>query len=265
MNSAVFDTAACIRHVESLVRHDELERALLVLDNVPAYYRENPLPELELLKRDILKAAWTTRLCVDTTSDALLTSQQSYNCVKGLLRGALLDSEIANRNTAGEVPHLVDLGPGPYQMPFGLIAAERRFTYWDLGACFESRRQARETLKPILREKPPEGCSIIFLALEVIEHMHEPRDMAVEALRSCGRYPDVVMLSTPYCTFHPIPLDQEWRTWNIEHLRAYTPSEFQAEAAKVFPGYNWESFMMEDKAVQPMSLVGRLKENTNGS
>ena len=255
----VFDVAACKRHVESLVRHDELERALLVLDNVPAYYREHPLPELEDLKRDVLRAAWTTRLCVDATSDALLTPEQSLVCVKGLLRGVILDSEVERSNALGEVPHIVDLGPGPYQMAFGLLGAGRKFTYWDLGVNFDARHEARAKLGDVLRAEPPEGSKIIFLALEVIEHMHEPRDIAIEALRSCGRYPDVVMMSTPYCTYHPIPMDQDWRTWNIEHLRAYTPREFQEAAAKVFPGYNWESFMLENKMEQPMSLIGRLK------
>jgi hypothetical protein len=85
----------------------------------------------------------------------------------------------------------------------------------------------------------PEGAPIVFLANAIIEHLADPSEIAVEALRHAGRLPERIHLSTP-CYTYDIAHD-EWRTkGGLPHLRAYTPAEFFLEAQRIFPAYAWE-------------------------
>lgn len=257
-----FDTSLCVRYVEELIRQDELERALLVLDNVPAEQRMVPPPELKEMRRQVLLRCETTREVIESPHDVLHTKDEAACFLAATLRGQLLLQEVKRYNAAGRIPHIVDYGPGPYFVPTGLREHQCSFTYWDLGVNKLAQQAARETI-PELKAEADAERPVIFLALEVIEHLHEPRDLAVECVKHCGpNGADVIHLSTPLCTFAEIPRAVPWQERTMHHLRAYTPQEFLLAADQLFPGYHWGMHTPDKLSTQPMSLIGG-REKTN--
>jgi hypothetical protein len=253
-----FDPILCQEYVETLIRHDELERALLVLDNIPAQYRMDPPDNLKQLRGDILAASVTPYRYTISMSDEVMKEdpkEKLEGFLDKTLRASIVRDQVRLMNDNGMVPHLVDYGPGPYLLPRALLAAGHKFTYWDLPLNHQARKRAHEILAPVLSPENAKTKATIFLALEVIEHLSNPGDLAVEAIRNCGRWPEMVMLSTPFCTFRVIPEEEEWRNWQLEHLRAYTPQEFQAVACRIFPPYVW-NFEHVEGTNEPMSLIG---------
>lgn len=252
-----FNVALCVQYVEELIRQEELERALLVLDNVPAEQRMVQPPELMQLRRDILLRCETARDIQNAPED-ILDSDTAKLLMQGTLRGQLLYMEVRQHNEAGRIPHLVDYGPGGYFVPTGLRALQCSFTYWDVACNSKAQAEARPGI-PELKAEADHGRPTVFVGLEVLEHMHEPRDLAVEALRHCGeRGPDSVHLSTPMCTYSEFPITEDWRTTRtMHHLRAYTPQEFLLAANALFPGYHWAMHTPSELHTQPMSAVGR--------
>lgn len=254
-----FDVTLCQKYVESLLRHDELDRALMVLDNVPAFYRLHPPPELMRLRAEILKHSVTPLTYAKSTGDDF--DYPEDKCAKlfgGYVRGQALIHYVKTLNNQGLKPHIVDYGPGPYLAPRTLKHLGLEFTYWDLAINEQAKSKFRPMIVDYLKEDGFKCGFSIFLGLEVIEHLHNPIDLAVEAVKNCGgRYPEVVMLSTPFCTFDVIPESEDWRRADgLQHLRAYTPEEFIRAASHIFPGYDWELTNIAPKVLHPMSLVG---------
>lgn len=244
-----FDIELCVKYVKSLIEHDEVERALLVLDNVPAYYRDNRPKELINLKQDILKALCTVHAYMDCDLDANVSLEKAKTVLKNTVRGVLLEGEVKRYNEQGLVPHIVDVGPGEYFAPIGLNYYGYQFTYKPVSLDRKARLAANEFLKHIPSERVINSPQI-YLALEIIEHLPSTQDLVAEALRNCNEFPDRIHLSTPlytYDTNHP-----EWnKDCGLPHLRAYTPHEFIQESNRLFPGYDWQLY--DDKI---MSLRG---------
>lgn len=263
-----FDPDLCQKYVEMLVRHDEVERALWVLDNIPAHFRVNTPTNLLQLKGEIIANMATAHYYTVSDGDDVEKFHAKYpetqENLKGycteLIRMRLVGEQVKVWNDAGIIPHIIDAGPGQYLLPKSLLANDLKFTYWDVGLNSTAKAQTREALKSVLDKDAAKTKSTIFVALEIIEHMPREEDLAVDALRLCGRWPEVVMLSTPYCSFKPLREDEDWRKQPLEHLRAYTPNEFTAAAKRVFPFYVWNMFMPKEPErplSEPMSLVGR--------
>lgn len=247
-----FDEDLVCRYVEILVDADEVERALLVLDNLPAYYRDNPPLRLQKLRQDILAAMVTAHAYMSCDLDAEVKPDQSLLILNHLLRGKLIDLEVGRYNAQRLEPHIVDLGPGEYFVPIGLSQKDREFTYWDIAMDRNTQKAAHPIIEKHRLKKAPSDRPLIFLALEVIEHLAAPRELAVEAIRHCGRWPDRVQLSTPQYTFDSRK-GKSWRkSCGLPHLRAYTPNEFIKEAQSIFPGYQWQFFASELMSLRGM-------------
>ncbi len=255
-----WDPVLCQKYVEMLIRHDEMDRALLVLENIPAQYRMEPPDNLKQLKGDILAASFTSyrySICeVDAKCQEELPDDMLIQFMDMHIRTRLLRDQVKMMNENGIAPHIVDFGPGPYHMPRALMKMGMDFTYWDLPLNHESKKKALPKLEPILNPDRGMKVATIFLGLEIIEHLHHEEDLAIEAIRNCGRWPEIVMLSTPYCTFRVLPDDLDWRKFQLQHLRAYTPEEFQRAAKRIFPPYVWSFHYHEKIGMDPMSLVG---------
>lgn len=246
-----FNIDRCFDYVEDLIRHDEVERALLVLDNVPALYRDQVPAKLAMLRYEIQKARYTVHAYIDSDLDATLPADDAVATLRHLLRGRLAEAEVKRYNEQNVIPHIVDMGPGGYIIPIALRELGYRFTYWDVALNARARDASREL--PRL-ERAADNQPIIFLALEVIEHMPDPTELAVEAYRQCGRSPERIHLSTPLYTYDTAHAD--WRTaGGLPHLRAYTPAEFFLQSQRIFPGYEWA--MLPD---QIMSLRGQRRD-----
>lgn len=246
-----FDETIAAKYIESLLDADETERALLVLDNLPAFYRDNPPLKLANLKRDILSAIVTPHAYLSSGLDAEVRPQDCQHLLNTLLRGMLIQREVARYNRFGRIPHIVDMGPGEYFVPIGLQASHMRFTYWDLAVDQNTQRAAHPILQEVRKKEPEADQPLIFVALEIIEHLPNVFDIATEALRHCKRWPDRVHLSTPCYTYDATKKD--WRKpCGLPHLRAYTPREFTAIAEQLFPRYQFEVFPSQIMSIRGM-------------
>lgn len=248
-----FDEDALLKTVEMLVNADEVERALLLLDNVPAIYRDQPTYKMTQMRKDILAAMCTPHAYMTGEYDPNLRPDDAMAQMQYLLRGKLIEAEVRRYNKSGEVPHIVDVGPGEYIIPLGLKACGLRFTYKDVAMDVRAQTAARSFLQEQQIAPTPEQPRI-FLANEIIEHLPAPHDLVTECLRHCGRWPDRVHMSTPCYTF-----DGKIKDWRkpggLPHLRAYTPQEFQAEVRRLFPMFSWTCHL--DLI---MSLVGNRED-----
>lgn len=250
MTKPTFDIDRCAAYVEDLIFHDEVERALLVLENIPAYYRDHVPARLAALRLEIERARFTVHTYVESDLDATLPAGDAVATLRHLLRGRLAESEVRRYNEQGITPHIVDMGPGGYVVPIALRELGVKFTYWDVALNAKARDATRDLPRVA---KPDANQPVIFLALEIIEHMPDPSEIFVEALRQSGKCPERIHLSTPLYTYDTEHLN--WRDTGLPHLRAYTPADFYISANQVFPGYEWTLF--KD---QIMSLRGQRRD-----
>ena len=219
---------------EELIRFDEPERALKILELVPAHYRDFEDDQIRVLKADILRAMITAHAYRTSGLDQNVSEGQAEVNITGLLRGRIILEEMRKLTN----PHIVDVGPGEYWVPIGLLKAGHTFTYNPVSMDEEAAAQAEPLIKGVLQYEPQDRPTM-FIAHEIIEHLPSTQDLPIEALRHCGKWPEYVHLSTPLYCFDNRP--KEWnKLCGLPHLRAYTPREFIAEAQKLFPGYNWE-------------------------
>lgn len=236
----IFNPELCAAYVESLVQLDEVERALLVLDNLPAYYRDNPPLILAKLRNQIISSLCTTHTYMVSNFDQVIDVEVSKIWMKTQIRGILLEKEVSRYNEQGISPHIVDVGPGEYLAPVGLKHLGYQFTYQPIAVDGKAFKLAEEHIKEVYASGVTDRPGI-FLGLEIIEHLPSPQDLAVECLRYFGSFPERVHFSTPRYTFDIKPKD--WRKpGGLPHLRAYTPNEFINTVSKLFPRYNWEMY-----------------------
>ena len=224
-------------YVNTLLHADEVERALLVLDNLPALYRDNTPANLKKLRCDIIKARITPRGYLDSNYDAEVSVESALSNFEVNPRFKLIEDDVKAYNEKGITPHIVDCGPGEYIIPIALKEKGHKFTYWPLAM----DQKAKAVAMPLIESVVAGGIANIFCALEIIEHLPCPLDLATECLAECGGWPEMIHLSTPLYTY-----DGRIKEWNkpggLPHLRAYTIPEFYMEASRIFPGYQWTIF-----------------------
>lgn len=228
-----FKLDAFLTAASELVRADEAERALWLLDNLPAYYRDHQPEEALELKREILKRIATPRSYIASDKDMHLEPEYHVNMDRSL-RGQLLVQEVIWLNEAGFVPHIVDCGPGEYWLPMLLNRKECKFTYQPVYLNEMAYQKAKSVIPNFAPN--PGNQPVIFVACEIIEHLWREEDLRTEMLYHAD-LADIVHVSTPKYTFgHNYT---EWRETKktIEHLRSYTPNEFANKVVYMFPEY----------------------------
>lgn len=249
-----FDEKPFVQAAELLVQGDEPERALNLLNLLPAYYRDNPPLGVQKLRQDILQSLITPHAYMTAGLDAEVKEEQAEALLGGLLRGRLVLAEVQRYNELGLTPHIIDMGPGEYFVPIGLQRVGARFTYWDVVFDQNTQAAAHPIIQKVRVKEAKPGQPIIFLALELIEHLASEQDIAIEAYRYAGKAPDRVHLSTPqYC------YDGRTKAWRkpcgLPHLRCYTPKEFLTAAQNLFPTHQWSVYQG-----QIMSLRGQRQD-----
>jgi hypothetical protein len=223
---------AIIKHAEYLLWREEIEMALKCLKLVPGYFRENPHPKLVDLHNRISKKITIPH---DLLLDWREMPKSDYDAAAFLnltARGQQLKKVVSKYNLLGITPHIIDLGPGDFCFAQGLIKESYRFTYEPLTLNLPSLYSIRKHLgEEVLVKKTPPGEKI-FLALEIIEHLHH-----IEEIRTVyDRYENVktIILSTPRGAFNGGSKDWESKEC-LPHLRTYTMMEFVQAANKLFP------------------------------
>lgn len=249
-------------YVNCLLHADETERALLVLDNLPAFYRDNMPPNLKKLRDDIVRARITPHGYLDCDYDSEVTLEKATGNIS-LSRFQFVQDDVERFNKADKHPHIVDCGPGEYVIPIGLKSKGLQFTYEPLSMDQKARAKFDDlnSTDVIYDNAADKTSPYIFCALEIIEHLPDPLDLATEALSHYTGSPDVIHMSTPLYTY-----DGRIKEWNkvggLPHLRAYTPNEFFMTANKIFPGYKWDLFPGQIISLRGVRL-DLLKANAN--
>lgn len=248
-----FDPVKCEEYVRMLIDHDEVERALLVLENVPAHIRDKIPKNLSTLRNEILYAMCTPNAYHADDFDLEVSLKNSTAHVETLLRGILVRNEVERYNALGIVPHIVDLGPGEYNIPVGLKQLDAKFTYFGIGLDKKAKAQALPIIGNRWQERGRKDQPTIFVANEIIEHLPSTQDIVIDALRNCEGWPERVHLSTPCYAYDLYDRDFDKRG-ALPHLRAYTPDEFLAEVSKLFRGYEiqlYNSQIMSIRGCRP--------------
>lgn len=229
-----FNPEDFIKVAQQLVDADEVERALWLLNNVPAFYREHQVKEILEFKNSILARMVTPAGYVNDAHDCEIVDEQKASIViDGTLRGTLIQRELAQ----GQF-HVVDVGPGEYWLPVGV---KGDFTYQAIGLDQKTRKAA--SMNPIIQSKLSEkqnGRTGVFVALEVIEHLSDTTDLMKECSKHFEEEPGYIHLSTPCYTYDASP---KQGAKYLPHLRAYTPNEFLIEAHKLWPHYEWQVYL----------------------
>jgi len=188
-----------IKAADILVAADEPLKAIQLLDNLPGYYRDFPPQEILDMKKDIKAKLATATFYQKEDSPGIGTYEDIKPVASTLLRYELIKNDVSEYNKAGKTPHLIDLGPGKYYLPIGLKGDGLKFTYQDIGFNGPSQMSFLDQHADLYKTKAPVDSPVIFVACEIIEHLHHEDDIAAEMHRT-GCSPDIIHLSTPKYT-----------------------------------------------------------------
>ncbi len=234
-----------------LLRADETMRALWLLDNLPAWRRDNPHPEVVKLKNEVMAKIATASFYATDEGAELQSDPNIHRIMKHTLRGDMILKEVRFLNKCGHTPIFADLAPGEYSFVRLLIDENTHFSYRPIYVnhpSYEHYKQHFEHMIEVYAGASPK----IFFACEIIEHLHNVDELRYEMNRHCGMA-DIVHFSTPLHTFDTSCLD--WRNKGaLGHLQAFTPTEFFLAIQKLFPEYDLKLFHS-----QPMHIRGTLK------
>lgn len=199
---------------EHLTATDDTERALKILELLPAKQRDSVPPKIAHLRNEIKSKIKLSHDYYNEYSEC-----DAYNNeLDHLFRGQKVLELALEYQTKGQRVNIIEFGAGNSWLKIGLEKKGILFNY------------ASDLKNPEVNGYDPE-LPTIFVAFEVIEHLHSPEIIADFAARFS---PDHVFLSTPTYTFGEG--QPSWRITGIQHLRTYTPSEFTQSVIKMFPG-----------------------------
>lgn len=255
--------------VEQMVAADEVIRALHMLENPPGYYREKPTPRMVGLKEKILQNTVSVTHYANLKTETYAASLAHNSKLnpgfdwdqKGLgamidipfcyPRGPILADLVKELNINGETPHLWEMGPSNFWLPYGLYEKDLKFTYYADTLNQASKEEHVRALEDkgiwrslMLNQEQPQ----IFVCFEVIEHLWDSREILAQYVKY-GAKANYVLLSTPNGTFLG---GQNTLEREIEHVTTYTPSEFLKISSDLFPGYEWRVY-----GGQMMVVIGR--------
>lgn len=235
-----FDQKPFIDAANILVASDEPLRALDLLSNLPAFYRDHMPKEIHELRARIYRDLATPIFYQKELPSPNYTNPETVGelfaaTVDGVLRGQMILKDVLEFNdTADYAPNIIDLGPGEYWLPIGMKHKGARFRYTGIGLCDANESASRPYLSGVL---PSQDKADIFVACELIEHLHHEQDIRVEFERYA---PDakIIHLSTPKYTFDGRAEQLDWQQKKgLGHLRTYTPREFHEVVARMFPEF----------------------------
>lgn len=251
-----FNPQTFIDAAKQLVDADEVERALKLLENIPAYYRDHTPKEILELKNQIMRYMITANGYMNDEHDRdVNTEEQAKWVCDNTLRGILIKQELERLPYA----HVVECGPGEYWLPIGL---DFDFSYCPVAMDSKAKEQAMKNEKVFKRLSPANLSEVdkVFVALEIIEHLSNPQELLWECNKHFqGHEPDYIHLSTPLYTYDSRPKD--WKTHKLPHLRAYTPREFIMEAQKLWPHYDWQLYVSPVMSLRGVHPNAKFKEH----
>lgn len=229
-----FNLNCFLDSIKELARADELERALWLSYNLPAYYRMNPPQELLDLRSELQAKMCTPRDYVNFIDEINETPEQ-FEWAKNTLRYQILKIDMDLLNKENLKPHLVNFGPGSFWMERGLKTDGFKFSITPLFLNNKAFESIKEDIKDLISEVPKDQ-PVIYNATEIIEHLWQEDEIRYEMLKVCG-LADIIHCSTPYCTYD-VGLKSYKDRREYGHFRALTPNEFLNTLVRMFPEYN---------------------------
>ena len=240
-----FSLEAYLQVVEMVICCDEIEKAMWMLDNPPTYYRNHH--KIVTMRKELLRQIETA---IDYSKQqgeadkqkAMATIDNIFDTDFLYPRWYLIKSWAEKQNYEGKTPHIVELGPAQFWLPYGLKKHSIKATYEAHSINQQSIQWAKEEFKDLWDEsKKPTA----FFCLEVIEHLKNPEDI-FHFYCKLKSEPELVVISTPCHTLYG-GLDN-WRARDLGHLRAYAPEDLLAFCRQHWPDRNW-TFMKEHMMV----------------
>lgn len=228
-----FNVDKYLECVEDMVKSDEVERALTMLDNMPAWYRDHYPQKAKKLREKIYQQFYTIYDYVyedysdfksfDDVSDIDFASKYLWQS-----RAQAMIVLLKNLNSQGKTPHIVEMGSGNHWLNHALNICNIKYTYY---------AQTLNRGMNICGEPKIDSDCNIFVCFEVIEHLYNPKEIYHYSVKHGVEF-DYIMLSTPKYSFGGGC--EDWQNSKLGHLRAYTPKEFSDFAQQLWFGYKWD-------------------------
>lgn len=238
-----FDVDLYLNAVEGMINADEVERAFWMLDNMPAFYRDNPPDRALEIRRNLHRQLFTPVQYQGIYDGVdMFNEEEAVKYWSG--KAQVIEQLVRELNEEGKTPNIMELAPGSLWLPTGLRAKGLKFTY--------EHKSIDHGVKspfdlPTQMDEPA-----IFVALEFIEHLWHEEEILENYLKF-NRRAKYIVLSTPLYTYCG-GLDA-WHSRPLGHLRTYTPRELVRACEKMFFNYEWKVFLETSIVV-----VGREKE-----
>lgn len=234
------------KHVEAVVQMimaDEIQIALQMIEQVPAWYRENPPKELADIKATLYRQLYDQIEYASDDEEAECTREfgeaqwtNGYMFPRAEIILSLLDKLIADKDGA-KIPWIFDLGCSHGNLPLGLIKTRMAFNYKGAGLNGRIVQKVKDWCEFHWAERPFDGQPTILYCTEVIEHCMNPMDI-VQSAYKVGVEWDYILLSVPLgCLGGGLA---NWDTRRLGHVRGWTKQEFVEFANKHWPGYKWQ-------------------------
>lgn len=255
-----FDLEVYKQAVIGMIRADELQFALTMLDNLPGYYRDLPPAWVAEIRATIYRQTYDSIEYATDDDEANCTREfGEAQWTNGYMhpRAEIIAKLVREINGQGMVPWLYDLGASHGNLPLGLLQEKLEFTYCGVGMNHRILQKVKGWVGSKWRNTPladqanpkaGQNLSILYNT-EVIEHMMNPLD-AVHSSHKPGIDWHYILLSVPMYTLGGgLP---DWDTRRMGHVRTWTPREFADFADKHWPGYKWEMTLSHS-----MVIVGK--------
>lgn len=236
-----FNPKSWLDAANTLTAYDEPLRAIELLRLLPGYYRDHVPQEIKELEIKIIRQMATSAWYARDIETQFADDERAEASIAHLPRNLLVWQDVDKLNSESKTPHLFELAPGEYTIPIGMAAKHGKFTYCARSLNARLEQEVAKKLGGVWQERPPEGSPQIFVAFEILEHLHFERDIQAEYLRA-GLDADIIHISTPKYTYDGRRESLEWTGRDLGHLRTYTPREFIEVVTGMFPGYNWNLY-----------------------
>lgn len=223
--------------IEQMIRADEIQIAMDMINATPAWYRENPHPRFKEILKTLYKQSYDQMEY--THDDEEAGHEKEFGEAQWRTSYCYPRNEVIEQllKDVGGRPWIADLGASHGNLPLGISKAGFEFDY--LGLCLNHRieQKLRSWMDGSWKERPSEGQKTILVCTEVLEHCYDTSSIVHSAWK-LGIDFDHIVLSIPLgCLFGGLP---DWSTRRLGHVRGWTKKEFVEFAQKHWPGYSWQ-------------------------
>ncbi len=235
-----WDLETHIKAIIGMIRADEIQIALTMLDSVPGYYRDNYPLELTEIKKTLYQNLYDQIEYATDDEEADCTrefGEAQWSSGYMYPRAEIITNLI--KSLFPRSPWIFDLGCSHGNLPLGLIKSNQSFTYYGVGMNHRIQQKVKGWVGEHWCEAPINDQPTILYCTEVLEHMMNPHDL-VQSAYKVGVNFDHILLSVPKYTLGGGL--ENWDSRRLGHVRTYTPKEFLEFADKSFPGYKWNFY-----------------------